>query len=301
MSFLQVCPQSFEPTGNACFGSTLCENAVENMSSTDSAGGEIAKTGHIVIVDDDPVMRQMVARYFEEHSMPVSAVSNRAGLNRQLAVMNPCLILLDLRLGHDDGLDVLREIRAHSDVPIIIMTSHRLDEIDRVVGLELGADDYIIKPFGLRELLARVRAVLRRQEMGRVARTRDPERGGYRFGGWQLERRGRRLLDPHGAQVCLSKGEYALLLAFLEAPQRPLTREQLLQATRVHEDIFDRSIDVQVLRLRRRLEADPSAPRMILTERGVGYLCLHRRAVLTDRRIAGAHTSRRKPVGELRS
>jgi two-component system, OmpR family, response regulator len=250
---------------------------MENMNSMpdfdlgrDSAGGQVATTGHVVIVDDDPVMRQMVARYFEEHSMPVSAVSNRAELSRHLAVMNPCLILLDLRLGQDDGLDVLREIRAHSDVPIIIMTGHRLDEIDRVVGLELGADDYIVKPFGLRELLARVRAVLRRQ--GRVARTRDPERGGYRFGGWQLERRGRRLVDPNGAQVSLSKGEYALLLAFLEAPQRPLTREQLLQATRVHEDIFDRSIDVQVLRLRRRLEADPSAPRMILTERGVGYI-----------------------------
>src|ERR1700730_8288447 len=252
---------------------------MENMSSMpdfdlapDSAGGEVAKAGHVVVVDDDPVMRQMVARYFEEHSMLVSAVSNRAELSRHLAVMNPCLILLDLGLGQDDGLDVLREIRAHSDVPIIIMTGHRPDEIDCVVGLELGADDYIVNPFGLRELLARVRAVLRRQEMGRVARTRDPERGGYRFGEWQLERRGRRLVDPTGAQVSLSKGEYALLLAFLEAPQRPLTREQLLQATRVHEDIFDRSIDVQVLRLRRRLEADPSAPRMILTERGVGYI-----------------------------
>jgi two-component system OmpR family response regulator len=237
----------------------------------DSVGGKIAKTCHVVIVDDDPAMRQVVARYFEEHSMPVSAVSNRAGLNRHLAVMNPCLILLDVRLGQDDGLDVLREIRAHSDVPII-MTGHRLDEIDRVVGLEIGADDYIVKPFGLRELLARVRAVMRRQEMGRIARTRDPERGGYRFGGWQLERRRRRLVDPNGAQVSLSKGEHALLLAFLEAPQRPLTREQLLQATHVHEDIFDRSIDVQVLRLRRRLEADPSAPSMILTERGVGYI-----------------------------
>jgi two-component system, OmpR family, response regulator len=201
-------------------------------SRRDSAGGEIATTGHIVIVDDDPVMRQMVARYFEEHSMPVSAVSNRAGLTHHLAVMNPCLILLDRRLGQEDGLDVLREIRAHSDVPIIIMTGHRLDEIDCVVGLELGADDYIVKPFGLRELVARVRAVLRRHEMGRVARTRDPKRGGYRFGGWQLGRRGRRLVDPNGAQVSLSKGEYALLLAFLEAPQRPLTREQLLQALR---------------------------------------------------------------------
>jgi DNA-binding response OmpR family regulator len=166
----------------------------------------------------------------------------------------------------------LKEIRSHSDVPVIITTGHRSEEIDRIVGLELGADDYIIKPFSLRELLARVRAVLRRQEVRRTARAGSPERGGYRFNGWVLERRGRKLLDPNGAQVSLSKGEYGLLLAFLEAPQRPLTREQLLQATRVHEDIFDRSIDVQVLRLRRKLEIDPSAPRVIQTERGVGYL-----------------------------
>jgi DNA-binding response OmpR family regulator len=108
--------------------------------------------------------------------------------------------------------------------------------------------------------------------MGRAARARDPERGGYRFNGWKLERRGRKLLDADERPVPLSKGEYALLLAFLEAPQRPLTREHLLQATRVHEDIFDRSIDVQVLRLRRKLETDPSAPRVIQTERGVGYV-----------------------------
>ena len=164
------------------------------------------------------------------------------------------------------------EIRSHSDVPVIITTGHRLDEIDRIVGLELGADDYIVKPFSLRELLACLRAVLRRQEMERVARTRDPERGGYRFEGWQLERRGRRLFDPNATPIALSKGEYALLLAFLEAPQRLLSREHLLQATRIHEDIFDRSIDVQVLRLRRKLEVDPSAPRVIQTERGIGYV-----------------------------
>src|SRR5580704_11240487 len=208
----------------------------------------LADLGHIVVVDDDPSLRQMVMRYLEDHNIPTKPASNRTELNRHLTGTVPGLIILDLRLGQDDGLDLLREIRSHSDVPVIITTGHRADEIDRVVGLELGADDCIVKPFGLRELLARVRAVLRRQEMGRVARTRDPERGGYRFGGWQLERRGRRLVDPNGAQVCLSKGEYALLLAFLDAPQRPLTREQLLQATRVHEDIFDRSIDVQVLR-----------------------------------------------------
>ena len=200
------------------------------------------------------------------------AASNRAELLRHLEKTRPSLIILDLRLGQDDGLDLLREIRSHSDVPVIIATGHRPNEIDRIVGLELGADDYVIKPFSLRELLARVRAVLRRQKMGRAACARDPERGGYRFNGWKLERRGRKLIDANGAPVPLSKGEFALLLAFLEAPQRPLTREHLLRATRVHEDVFDRSIDVQVLRLRRKLETDPSAPGVIQTERGVGYV-----------------------------
>jgi DNA-binding response OmpR family regulator len=157
-------------------------------------------------------------------------------------------------------------------VPIIIITGHRRDDIDRVVGLELGADDYLTKPFNLRELLARVRAVLRRFDVGRVAPARDPERGRFRFSGWQLDRKIRQLTDPTGAPVPLTKGEYAMLLAFLEAPQRPLSREHLLQATRVHEDVFDRSIDVQILRLRRKLERDSSAPRVIQTERGVGYV-----------------------------
>ena len=227
---------------------------------------------HIVVADDDQAVRQMLADYLADQNIPARSASNRAELHRQLKDMQPSMILLDLELGQEDGLDVLREIRSRSDVPIIIMTGHRSDEIDRVVGLELGADDYIIKPFGLRELLARVRAVLRRQEMGRAARTRGSEGGGYRFAGWRLERRFRRLVDPNGANVRLSNAEYALLLAFLEAPQRPLTREQLLQATRVHDDIYDRAIDAQVLRLRRKLELDPRAPRIIQTERGVGYV-----------------------------
>ena len=162
--------------------------------------------------------------------------------------------------------------RLSSDVPVIIITGHRKDDIDRVVGLELGADDYLTKPFNLRELLARVRAVLRRFDVGRAAPARDSERGRFRFSGWQLDRRVRQLTDPSGTPVALTKGEYAMLLAFLEAPQRPLSREHLLQATRIHEDVFDRSIDVQILRLRRKLERDPSAPRVIRTERGVGYV-----------------------------
>jgi two-component system, OmpR family, response regulator len=233
----------------------------------------------ILVVEDDQVMRRMVLDYLEDHNMRGLSASGRQELVRNFAENEPDLVVLDLRLDQEDGLDLLREIRTRSDVPVIITTGDRRDEIDRVVGLELGADDYVTKPFSLRELLARIRAVLRRQEAGRAVSGRDAERGRCRFGGWQLERRTRRLTDPNGTEVALTKGEYALLTAFLDAPQRPLSREHLLQATRVHEDIFDRSIDVQILRLRRKLETDPSAPSIIRTERGVGYVF----AVLVER------------------
>jgi two-component system, OmpR family, response regulator len=228
------------------------------------------KTARVLIIDDDPAMQQLLVSYFRQQNVDVVSASRRAEALRQLTT-DPSVIILDLRLGDEDGLDLLREIRSRSDVPVIITTGNRCDEIDRIVGLELGADDYVTKPFNPRELLARVRAVLRRQEMARTASLRDPERGGFRFDGWQLERRTRRLTDQQGNLVPLTKGEYALLIAFLEAPQRPLSREHLLQATRMHEDIFDRTIDVQVLRLRRKLEPVPTAPRHIHTERGVGY------------------------------
>jgi two-component system, OmpR family, response regulator len=229
-------------------------------------------TYHVLVVDDDPATRRMVTNYFAEHGVMTSVAAGRQELSRCLAECEPNLILLDLRLGREDGLDLLREIRSSSDLPVIITTGHRLEEIDRVVGLELGADDYVTKPFALRELLARIRAVLRRHELSGLARVRESQRGGYRFGGWQLDCLSHRLMTPDGVAVTLTKGEYALLVAFLESPQKPLGREQLLQATRVQEDIFDRSIDVQVLRLRRKLESDASAPRIIRTQRGVGYV-----------------------------
>jgi two-component system OmpR family response regulator len=229
---------------------------------------DMGKTGYILIVNNDPKMRQKVSGYFSDHNFPTSCASNWSELKS--TGTPPCLIIMDRLLGLNDGLDGLRSIRSKSDIPVI-MTGDRPDEIDCIISLELGADDYIVRP-SPRELLARARAILRRREMARAARTRDPEGGGYRFNGWRLERRGRRLVDANGIPVSLSKGEYALLLAFLEEPQRPLSREHLLQATRVHEDIFDRSIDVQVLRLRRKLEGDPSAPRVIRTERGIGYI-----------------------------
>src|ERR1700736_1967957 len=189
------------------------------------------RTYHVLVVDDDPATRRMVTSYFEEHDVSASSAAGRQDLTRHLAEGEPSLILLDLRLGREDGLDLLREIRYNSDVPVIITTGHRLEEIDRVVGLELGADDYVTKPFGLRELLARVRAVLRRHELGGLARAREPQRGGYKFGGRELERDRPRPLSPGGGTLTCTKVEYALLVALLDAPQRPLTREQRLQAT----------------------------------------------------------------------
>jgi two-component system OmpR family response regulator len=155
-------------------------------------------------------------------------------------------------------------------VPVILITGSRREEIDRVVGLELGADDYMTKPLSLRELLARVRAVLRRRSMDRLSPARQRECV-YRFADWCFDQRQRALISPDAAVIALTKGEYALLSAFVQAPRRTLTREHLLQATRVHEDVYDRSIDVQILRLRRKLKEDAQAPRLIRTERGVGY------------------------------
>ena len=244
--------------------------ALDQPESSPSATNH--QPARICIVEDDPVMLRMVGDYLEQHNMRAISASGRQEMARLFAGGEPDLVVLDLRLDQEDGLDLLREIRTCSDVPVIITTGDRRDEVDRVVGLELGADDYVTKPFSLRELLARIRAVLRRRELGRAESQRDAGRGRWSFGGWQLDRRIRRLTDPSGTEVPLTKGEYVLLTAFLDAPQRPLSREHLLQATRVHEDIFDRSIDVQILRLRRKLEADPSAPQIIRTERGVGYV-----------------------------
>ena len=224
----------------------------------------IGSIDYILIINNDPAMRQTVSGYFSDHNFPARCVSNWSELKS--AGTLPSLIIMD----QPYGLDRLRSIRSKSDIPIII-TSHHADEIDPIVSLELGADDYIVRP-SPRELLARTRAILRRWQLPRAMQIRDPKGGGFRFNGWRLERNRRRLVDPNEAPVSLSKGEYALLLAFLEAPQRPLTREHLLHATRVHEDIFDRSIDVQVFRLRRKLEIDPNAPRIIQSERGIGYV-----------------------------
>ena len=242
----------------------------ERLADDRGRGGSADRSICVLLVEDDQALQRLILDYFGQNDIRTLIAAGRDDMVKQFEANNVDLVVLDLRLGHEDGFDLLREMRSTSDVPVIITTGHRRDEIDRIVGLELGADDYLTKPFNLRELLARVRAVLRRS--GPAASVPDPDRSTYRFLGWSLNRRARRLTDPQGTAVALTKGEYALLVAFLEAPGRPLSREQLLQATRVHEDVFDRSIDVQILRLRRKLESDPSSPQIIKTERGVGYV-----------------------------
>jgi two-component system, OmpR family, response regulator len=227
---------------------------------------------HVLVVDDDPAMRDVIGSYLEGEGFQVSAVADGKAMTRILAEKPVDLIILDLRLSGEDGLELMRG-RDAAEVPVIVITGHRRDEADRVIGLELGADDYVTKPFSLRELAARIRAVLRRAAAGERRSRGKEKRARYRFAGWELEMRARRLKSPDGEVVPLTAGEFNLLAAFLQSPYHILSREQLLAASRVHdEEVFDRSIDVQILRLRRKLEANPSEPQLIKTERGVGYI-----------------------------
>jgi two-component system, OmpR family, response regulator len=232
---------------------------------------QIGRPASILVIDDDPATRGTVADYLDERCLQVVCVARLDEACPHFLNGEPNLVLLDLARRHDDGVDLLRRIRSYSDVPVIVSGGEDCDELDRVAALDLGADDYLAKPYGLRELLARIHAVLRRDKAARGA-PRPLEQSGYRFGGWQLDRRLRKLTNALETPVVLTKGEYDLLIAFLEAPQRPLTREYLAQATHMHGNVFDRSIDVQVMRLRRKLETDPSSPRLIETERNIGYV-----------------------------
>lgn len=222
----------------------------------------------ILVVDDDGQILQLVSRFLRTNGFRVHAARNGAEMAEYLAHTPVDLIVLDLMLPGKSGLDLCRELRRTSSLPVIMLTA-KGDEVDRIIGLEVGADDYLPKPFNPRELLARINAVLRRVQ----TQERAPlERRGraFLFAGWRLDTLKRELTDPNGIVVDLSTGEHDLLLAFLEAPQRVLSREFLLDAARNRvSDAFDRSIDVQVSRLRRKLD---SAGDLIKTVRGAGYL-----------------------------
>jgi len=226
---------------------------------------------HILVVDDDPQIRTLLEDYLRENALRVSVAASGAQMSQYLADEAIDLIVLDLRLAGEDGMMIARTLRQESAIPIVMLTGVR-DEADRVMGLELGADDYLTKPFSPRELLARIRTVLRRTKSAALTQARQGEVRAYRFDDFELNLRTRRLKKRDGRNIDLTNGEFNLLAALLAAPQRVLSREQLLDASRVYDnEVYDRSIDVQVLRLRRKIEADPTEPQFIITERGVGY------------------------------
>jgi len=228
---------------------------------------------HILILDDDPDIRRILVEYLGDQDLRVTAVASGREMLEIVEKDAVDLLLLDLRLPGEDGLDLARRLREFSRVPIVIL-SERSEEADRVMGLELAADDYVTKPFSPRELLARVRAVLRRVKSAAASSgPASEDLRAYRFAGWELNLRLRRLTTADGSVVPLTNSEFSLLCAFLSAPQRVLSREQLLERSRLHSlEVYDRSIDVTILRLRRKIEADPANPTLLRTERGAGYL-----------------------------
>jgi two-component system, OmpR family, response regulator len=226
---------------------------------------------HLLVVDDDVEIRNLLKTLLTGRGYRVTTACDEREMRRVIASKRIDLVVLDLMLPGKDGLTICRELRASKSMPIVILTA-RGDATDRVVGLEMGADDYLPKPFDVRELEARVKAVLRRSSPG----TGNEECGTscvFTFRGWKLDARQRQLLSPEGALVDLTTGEFDLLLAFAERPQRVLSRDQLLDLVRGRDaGSFDRSVDVQVSRLRRKIECDPKEPELIRTVRSGGYL-----------------------------
>jgi two-component system OmpR family response regulator len=226
---------------------------------------------HILIVDDDAEIRRLLGDYLRRNGLRTTAVADGKAMWSALETERIDLVVLDLMLPGEDGLTLCRKLRADSDLPVIMLTA-RGDETDRIVGLEMGADDYVPKPFSPRELLARIKVVLRRARS--LPRNLRPEEARVlRFAGWTLDTITRNLLSPQGVVVALSGAEYRLLKVLLTHPNRVLNRDQLLDLTRGREaEPFDRSIDVQVSRLRQRLGDDPREPALIKTVRGEGYV-----------------------------
>ena len=226
---------------------------------------------HILIVDDDAEIRSLLGTYLEKNGYRATVAADGPAMWKVLERSAVDLIVLDLMLPGEDGLTLCRKLRAESDMPVIMLTA-RGEETDRIVGLEMGADDYLPKPFSPRELLARIKSVLRRyRSLPRNLRTDDAKELG--FAAWRLDTVARHLISADGVVTSLSGGEYQLLRVFLSHANRVLTRDQLMMFVKGHEaDPLDRTIDIQVSRLRHRLGDDPSEPRIIKTVRGEGYV-----------------------------
>jgi two-component system, OmpR family, response regulator len=231
----------------------------------------------LIVVDDEPDLRAMIAEYLGNHGYVVHGAANGRELDAQLADDPPDLMILDVNMPGEDGFAIARWMRARKAVPILMLTAADT-VVDRVVGLEIGADDYLTKPFDLRELLARVRAILRRAPRPPVdapaAEPSGPESGSkVRFGHLLLDLRAHQLLTSDGTELALTTPEFNLLAAFAQHPNRVLSREQLLELAHDRADeVFDRSIDIRIARIRRKVEQDPANPQMIKTVRGAGYI-----------------------------
>ncbi|MDF9392233.1 MULTISPECIES: response regulator [Methylococcus] len=230
----------------------------------------MTRSPHLLIVDDDRELRQLLTGFSIRHGFRVDAVADGKGMAKWLETGRFDLVVLDVMLPGEDGLALCRSLRAASNLPVIMLTA-LADETDRIVGLEMGADDYVVKPFNPRELLARIKAVLRRS--GSVPASRQDHGATLVFDGWRLDLPRRQLYSPEGVLMPLTGGEFDLLAAFAQHPQRVLNRDQLLDLTRGRSaSAYDRSVDVQLSRLRRKIESDPADPMLIKTVRGGGYL-----------------------------
>lgn len=233
-------------------------------------GTAMAELPHLLLVDDERSIREPLAQFLARHGFRVTQAADAGTARTKLAAYAIDLVILDIMMPGEDGLSLTRHIAATSDVPVILLTA-RTEETDRIIGLEMGADDYVVKPFSPRELATRVKVVLRRAASS-GQRQRPPESGAYAFGDWVLKPGERTLIDRNGVSVPLSTGEFNLLLALVQRPRQVLTRDQLLDLTQGREaSPFDRAIDNQISRLRRKVEADPKDPQFIKTIWGGGY------------------------------
>ena len=223
---------------------------------------------HIALVDDDPKIRELTAKYLSDQELSVKTAANGSELDELMKNNNISLIILDLMMPEESGLNICQRLRVNNvEIPIIMLTA-KGDEVDRIVGLEMGADDYLPKPFNPRELLARVNAILRRQQHNSIQNTKDV----FEFGDFSFDI-SNRSLHKNEQEIQITAGEYDLLRVFAERPKQPLSRDQIMQLAKGKElDVFDRSIDVQISRLRRLIEKDPNKPKFLQTKWGFGYI-----------------------------
>ena len=223
---------------------------------------------YIALVDDDPKIRELTAKYLSDQELSVKTAANGSELDELMKNNNIGLIILDLMMPEESGLNICQRLRVNNvEIPIIMLTA-KGDEVDRIVGLEMGADDYLPKPFNPRELLARVNAILRRQQHNSIQHTKDI----FEFGNFSFDI-SNRSLHKNNQEIQITAGEYDLLRVFAERPKQPLSRDQIMQLAKGKElDVFDRSIDVQISRLRRLIEEDPNKPKFLQTKWGFGYI-----------------------------